>query len=100
MAKNKIPKNPVECLERPVISEKATGAEAERVYTFWVKPWANKVMVKQAIKKLYNFWPAKVHIINVKGKNIRYGRNQGRTKAKKKALVFLKPEEKIDFHKL
>jgi len=92
-------KNPIECLEEPVITEKATKAEADHIYVFWIKPWANKITVKQAIKKMYNIWPLKVNILNTGGKSVRYGRSRGRTKMRKKAIIYLRPDQKIDLYK-
>ena len=41
--------------------------------------------------------PEKVNIINIKGKITRYGRSIGRTKNWKKAIVFLKKGDKLEF---
>ena len=84
-------------LIRPVITEKATDSEAKGCYTFEVNPKANKILIKQAIKELYNVKPIRVNIIKVSGKRVRYGRSFGRTKSWKKALVFLKKGDKLHF---
>ncbi|MCH7759575.1 50S ribosomal protein L23 [Patescibacteria group bacterium] len=86
-------------LIKPILTEKATFNEANNVYTFEVSFKANKVLIKKAIKELYNLEPFKVNIIRTKGKSVRYGRFTGRTKDRKKALVFLKPGQKIEFIK-
>ncbi|MDA2935640.1 50S ribosomal protein L23 [Patescibacteria group bacterium AH-259-L05] len=84
-------------LVRPVITEKATYAEARGIYTFEVVLRANKISVKKAIKELYNVEPVKVRIIRTTGKQVRYGRSVGRTKNRKKAMVYLKSDDKIEF---
>ncbi|MBL7141717.1 50S ribosomal protein L23 [Patescibacteria group bacterium] len=86
-------------LVRPIITEKAIANEAQGCYTFEVSPKANKILIKKAIKELYNIDPVKVNIIRVKGKAVRYGRTTGRTKNWKKAIVFLKKGDKIEFIK-
>lgn len=86
-------------LVRPVLTEKAAFGEAKGVYTFEITDKANKISVKKAIKELYGVRPVKVNIIRVKGKAVRYGRTTGRTKNWKKAIVFLKKGDKIEFVK-
>jgi large subunit ribosomal protein L23 len=83
-------------LLRPIITEKATQLAAQNQYVFEVAQKANKIEIKKAVKELYNFWPLKVNIIKVKGKEVRYGRSRGRTKNRTKAIVTLKKGEKID----
>ncbi len=99
MAKSAFLKSSIDFIIKPVVTEKATNLQGQNVYSFWVSPLANKLMVKQAIKEMYDFWPLKVRIMKVRGKSIRYGRNRGKTGVRKKALVYLKPGQKIDFHK-
>lgn len=84
-------------LVEPIITEKATYLQSQNCYVFGVKPKANKIMVKRAVEGLYQVKPIKVNMIKVKGKNVRYGRTEGRTKDYKKAIVFLKEGDKIDF---
>ena len=99
MTKNSFLRDPADFIIKPIVTEKATNLQGQNVYSFLVSPLANKIIVKQAIKKIYNFWPLKVRIINMGGKTVRYGRTRGKTKKRKKALVYLKPNQKIDFHK-
>jgi large subunit ribosomal protein L23 len=40
-------------IERPVITEKALGANGERRYVFYVAPKANKIQIKDAVQKLF-----------------------------------------------
>ncbi|MCD6096821.1 50S ribosomal protein L23 [bacterium] len=94
-----VSKQPTEYIIEPVVTEKATELQNYNIYTFWVHPQANKVLIKQAIKKMYNVQPEKIRIINLKGKTVRYGRSVGRTKKRKKALVYIPKTQKIDFYK-
>jgi large subunit ribosomal protein L23 len=84
-------------LIKPMITEKATGLQAQNCYVFEVATKANKIMVKKAIKNFYNVEPIKINIVRLKGKQVRYGRSIGTTKKRKKAIVFLKKGDKIEF---
>lgn len=84
-----------EVLVRPLITEKATNLSGENKYVFAVNPKANKVEIKKAITQLYGVKPVAVNILNQRGKNVRYGRVEGQTKAWKKAVIALKEGETI-----
>jgi large subunit ribosomal protein L23 len=85
---------------RPVITEKGTRMAGENnCYAFEISPRANKISLRKAIEEIYKVTPLKINIINKKGKKVRYGRSQGRTKKTKKALVFLKKGDRIEFVK-
>lgn len=83
-------------LIKPLITEKATNLGVENKYIFEVSSKANKIEVKKAIQSLYGVEPIKVNIINMGGKEVRYGKTQGQTKNIKKAIVTLKEGDKID----
>ncbi len=86
-------------LIRPIITEKAVSGETVNSYVFEIFPKANKISVKEAVEEIYGVKPVKINIIREKGKIVRYGRFIGRTKDRKKAVVFLKKGEKIQFVK-
>ncbi len=83
---------------RPYITEK-TGLLAEKgVYTFEVAPSANKVTVAQAIASIYKVVPVKIAIVTIKPHTRLFkNRIQGKTAGAKKAYVYLKEGDKIDF---
>jgi len=83
-------------LIKPLITEKATNLAVENKYVFVVARKANKIEVKKVIEGLYGVQVPKINIIKTKGKKLRYGRTEGRTKKTKKAIITLKPGEKID----
>lgn len=85
-----------EVLKRPVVSEKTMALQAENKYTFLVNPDANKIEIKHAVETAFGVTVTAVRTINVKGKLKRVGRFQGRTSAKKKAIVTLKAGDKIE----
>ncbi|HHV64516.1 MAG TPA: 50S ribosomal protein L23 [Peptococcaceae bacterium] len=83
-------------LIRPVISEKSVGMVDENKYTFWVDTAANKIEIKNAVEKMFKVKVAEVRTIKVKGKEKRVGRYVGKTPDRKKAIVTLKPGDKIE----
>lgn len=83
-------------LKRPLITEKASSLGIYRQYVFAVAPSANKIEVRKAIRKVYGVDPIKVNLMNISGKNVRYGKTEGRTKDWKKAIVTLPPGQKIE----
>ncbi|MDX9893129.1 MAG: 50S ribosomal protein L23 [Patescibacteria group bacterium] len=85
-------------LVKPLITEKATELGVANKYVFSVDPKMNKVEVKKAIRSIYKVDPIQVNIMNFSGKRVRYGRVYGSTKAWKKAVVTLKPGDKIEVY--
>ncbi|MDO8626224.1 MAG: 50S ribosomal protein L23 [Candidatus Magasanikbacteria bacterium] len=83
---------------RPLVTEKSARAESVRKYTFIVAASANKTEVKNAVKNMYGVLPVSVNIVNVQGKNIRFGKSRGRRSDFKKAIVTLPKGEKLTVH--
>lgn len=87
-------------LLRPHVTEKATDLSENRVYAFEINKLANKMHVRQAVEKFYKVQPVKVAVINIMpkyAKNPRTGRMQVKKQGLKKALVYLKAGDKIEF---
>ena len=83
---------------RPVITENSMDGIADRKYTFEVAKDANKIEIAAAVEELFEVKVAKVNTINVDGKLRRYGRFEGFTASKKKAIVTLTEDSKtIEF---
>ena len=83
---------------RPVITENSMDGIADRKYTFEVAKDANKIEIAKAVEELFEVKVAKVNTINVDGKLRRYGRFEGFTASKKKAIVTLTEDSKtIEF---
>jgi large subunit ribosomal protein L23 len=75
---------------KPVITEKSMNAMAEKKYTFFVHPEANKTMIKEAVEKMFEGTKVeRVNTMNLPGKKRRRGAVTGRTAAVKKAIVKL-----------
>jgi len=85
-------------VEAPVISEKSTTvAENSNSVVFKVKSSANKLQIKRAVELLFKVEVESVQVLNVKGKQKRFGKFVGRRSDWKKAYVKLKPGFDIDF---
>lgn len=77
-------------IQKPVISEKAYKLNRDlKKLVLRVHPKANKPMVKEALKKLFNVKVEDVRILVRKGKNRRVGRMAIQGSDTKKAIVTL-----------
>ena len=85
-------------LLEPLVTEKAADLGADGKYVFIVAKDANKVEIAKAIESVYGTKPVKVNIVNMRGKKVRYGKITGKKKNWKKAVVTLKPGEKIEVY--
>ena len=84
-------------LRRPLITEKNTLLQAQGKYAFEVAREANKPQVKQAVEKAFKVKVLAVNVMTVPPKTRRIGRRQVLTQSWKKAIVTLKPGDKIEF---
>ena len=89
--------NLYEVLRRPLITEKSTILQAEGKYAFEVAKEANKPQIKQAVEKAFKVEVTKVNVINMPGKRRRLGRRVLPAHPWKKAIVTLKPGDKIEY---
>jgi len=85
-----------EVLRRPLITEKGSTLQAQGKYTFQVATEANKPQVKQAVEKAFNVKVLAVNVMRVPGKKRRVGRREVLTPSWKRAIVTLKPGDKIE----
>lgn len=83
----------------PHLSEKSArlGDEASSQFAFKVAKTATKPEIKAAVELLFEVKVKSVNVLNVKGKNKRFGAMFGRRKDWKKAYVTLEPGQDIDF---
>jgi len=86
-----------EILLRPHITEQSNFLAQKNIYTFRVKPSANKILIKKAIKEMYGFEPLKISIINAPAKKRKVGGKTGIKSGFKKANIYLKEGDKIEF---
>jgi len=97
-AKKKKDSESYKYLLHPLITEKATDLSARNQYVFVVPKSANKTEIAKRIENVYGVVPKKVRCANFSGKQVRYGRYEGKTKDWKKAIVILNPEDKIEIY--
>jgi large subunit ribosomal protein L23 len=88
-------------IRRPVMTERNTDLMQEGRYTFEVAPDANKLQIKQAVEELFKVKVLGVNVSTTKAKeksrNRRRGRVQGYTSPWRKAVVTVRPTDKIEF---
>ena len=85
-------------IRRPIISEKSTmQKEVSNQLSFEVDRKANRIEIKKAIQSLFSVQVDAVRTMQIKGKFKRRGRIIGKRKDLKKAIVTLKPGERIEF---
>ena len=86
-----------EVLRRPLITEKNTAIQAPQgKYAFEVASEANKEQVKQAVEKAFNVSVTQVNVMTVPGKGRRLRGRLVMSPSWKKAIVTLKPGDKIE----
>ncbi len=64
--------------------------------TFEVNKDSNKIMIKQAVEKIWNVKVDNVRVMTVPGKTKSFGRRSFKSSSKKKAIITLKKGYKID----
>jgi large subunit ribosomal protein L23 len=82
-------------LIEPVLSEKANLLREQGKYVFKVSQSANKIQIKEAVRRLFNVHPVSCTVMVVGGKPKRLRNRAGYTATWKKAIVRLPKDEKI-----
>jgi len=90
--------HPYHVIKGPILSEESTiQTNAHNKYVFRVDPRANKQQIKVAVEQQ---WPdvkvTSVNTMNYGGKTRRRAGSPGVTAAWKKAIVTLRPDDKIE----
>jgi large subunit ribosomal protein L23 len=81
---------------RPIVSEKSYELLAANKYTFRVDDRAHKTQVRQAVEEVFGVRVIGVKTMTVKAKPKRRGYTSGNTRAWKKAVVQLHPDDHIE----
>jgi large subunit ribosomal protein L23 len=90
-------KDPRTVIRRALITEKGTVLrELRNQYFFEVARDATKIDIKRAVEKIFSVKVDQVRTQQLQGKVKRMGRYQGRRSDWKKAIVTLKPDQKIE----
>ena len=84
---------------RPIITERAMAAVADKKYVFEVAKTAGKIEIKKAVEEIFGVKVAAVNTVTMRGKAKRLGAARpGMTKSWKKAYVQLTADSKtIEF---
>ena len=81
----------------PHVSEKAARiSDGANQFVFRVRRDATKPDIKAAVELMFEVKVADVNVVNVAGKNKRFGQRLGRRQDFKKAYVRLQPGQKIE----
>ena len=100
--------DPYQTVLRPLVTEKShvfneprkgrRPAVVRNKYVFEVDPRANKHQIRDAIEVLFNVKVRSVNTMRMPGKRRRVGRNVGKTKEWKRAVVTLQEEHTIELY--
>lgn len=84
-------------IKRPRITEKSSNMTSVNCYTFDVVNSATKKEIAEAVKSIYKVTPKSVNIVKIPKKTVYRNKGKGTTSVGKKALVYLRAGDKIEF---
>ena len=85
-------------LKRPLVTEKSTTEKDQRNKLFFeVDRRANKIEIKEAVEKIFKVNVLDVATLSMKGKMKRAGRHFSKSPDWKKAMVTIKPGQRVEF---
>jgi large subunit ribosomal protein L23 len=90
--------DPRDIIIQPVVSEKSYALLDQGVYTFIVRPDANKIQIRHAVEQVFGVRVVSVNTLNRQGKRKRSRRAAtfGRRPNTKRAIVTLAAGDRID----
>jgi large subunit ribosomal protein L23 len=83
-------------LKAPLVSEKSAAAGEMSQVVFRVASDATKPEIRRAVEMLFEVDVEDVRVVNIKGKNKRFGQTLGKRSGTRKAYVRLKEGQDID----
>ena len=90
-------RDPRSIVRKALITEKGTALrELRNQYHFEVARDANKIEIRHAIETIFSVKVQEVRTMQLRGKVKRQGRYLGKRSDWKKAIVTLRPEQKIE----
>ena len=90
-------KSKYDVIIRPLLTEKGDWIkDNENKLLLEVAPSSNKVEIKDAVESIFSVKVDKVTTMNYRGKKKRLGRNEGKRRDWKKAIVKLKKGQKLN----
>lgn len=84
-------------IRKPLVTEKVTRlTEKLNKYVFEVEPGSGKIEIKRAVEERFKVHVTSIRTITLPGKVKRMGRFSGRRPDRKKAVVTIARDEKIE----
>ncbi len=84
-------------LKRPITTEKSNRLkDDQRQYVFEVDMRANKLQIKEAVETAFNVNVMNVNVLRMSRKRRHYGRFVSYKPMRKKAIVTIRPDQRID----
>ncbi|HEY4486621.1 MAG TPA: 50S ribosomal protein L23 [Candidatus Paceibacterota bacterium] len=96
-AANEGGENVAHVILHPRITEKASFITVDGAYTFNISPRANKAAVKKAIQEIYGVTPVRINVMTIPAKKVFVRGRVGMKSSGKKAIVYLKKGDTIEF---
>jgi large subunit ribosomal protein L23 len=88
--------DPRQIIITPVVSEKSYSLIEDNKYSFRVHPKAHKTQIRQAVEELFDVKVIAVNVLKVQPKPKRRGWTRGSKPGWKKAIVQLRPGDRIE----
>ena len=83
-------------LMRPIMTEKAIRLSTTGKYVFEVRRSTSKILIRKAFFNAYGVMPSKIAVIRQDGKEVSRGKQTGRRRAVKKAIVTIPKGKQVD----
>ena len=83
-------------IKKMIRTEKGSAMLTQNKYLFKVSNKANKIEIRDAVEEIYKVEVDAVNVMNVRGKKKRVRAREGMTASWKKAIVTLKPDNRIE----
>jgi len=91
--------SPQQVIIRPIVTEKTAELQGDdNQYTFEVHRQANKIEIRKAVEIVFGVRVDRVNTMVVRGNIKRVGRNYGKSRQWKKAIVTLHSGDSIDLY--
>ena len=90
----------LDVIKRPLVTEKLSRLAEQGVYSFEVTRKANKTQIKNTVEKYFDVQVDSIRTIVCRGRSKKTTHGPTRVKYWKKAMVKLKPGEKITLLKV
>lgn len=84
-------------IKNPRVTEKASNVSTQNIYVFNISVSANKKEIEKAIFSLYKVKPLKINILSIPHKVVISKGKKGVKRGGKKAVLYFKKEDKIEF---